>query len=92
LDFGNLAENASSTKSITITNTGGVNINVKSVVSGDGLFTDNLLINKSPWINFSAGINAGQNQNESVILFLPPGYASSSGKKSGQLIFWATAE
>ena len=31
----------------------------------------------------AAEINAGQNQNESVTLFLPPGYASSSGKKSG---------
>jgi hypothetical protein len=92
LDFGVLAQNASSTKPVTISNTGGVNITVKSVVSGDSLFTDNLTVNQTAWEEFSANINAGQNQSEPITIMLPPGYAVSGGQKTGELIFWASED
>jgi hypothetical protein len=92
LDFGTLSANLGISKQITISNTGGVNINVKAVVSGDSLFTDNLSVGNTFWKNFSVEIGTQQNQNETVSLKLPSGYAKSSGQKTGQLIFWATGQ
>jgi len=89
LDFGNLTQNAAATKSVTVTNTGNTDITVKSAVSGNNLFTDNLTINQTSWREFSVSINAGQNQNEPITLALPKAYASSGGEKTGRLIFWA---
>jgi Domain of unknown function (DUF4430) len=92
LDFGNLTQNAAATKSITITNTGNTDITIKSAVSGDGLFTDNLTVNQTGWREFFASVNAGQNQNEPITLTLPKAYAFSGGQKTGQLIFWASEQ
>ena len=92
LDFGSLKQNVPSAKQITITNTGNVNINVKSAVLGDSLFTDNLTIGQLPWQKFAAALNAGQNQNQQVALTLPASYAQTAGQKTGQLIFWAAAQ
>lgn len=91
LDFGQLAQGSQISRQITVQNTGTVSLKLKTSVAGDDIFTSNLNLNNAWWKNFSGSLAASENQNLTVSLNLPQNYPLSAGKKTGQLIFWATA-
>ncbi|MFA5991742.1 MAG: DUF4430 domain-containing protein [Candidatus Doudnabacteria bacterium] len=91
LDFGNIKPGDNIAKQITISNTGTVNLSINGAVTGNPLFLDNLKINGKTWQKFYAAVGSGQNQDQNLTLSIPTGYDGASGIKTGQLIFWASA-
>lgn len=89
LDFGNVKPGTAVNKTLTISNNGTVGLNLAGVVAGDRAFVDYLNINGKTWQKFSTNLSAGQNEEQTLKLSIPSGYSGASGKKTGQLIFWA---
>ncbi|MBI5530939.1 MAG: DUF4430 domain-containing protein [Candidatus Doudnabacteria bacterium] len=92
LDFGNLTPNSPSEKQLTISNTGSVDLNFNSSVSGDPVFTNYLNINNKTWQNFKTTVNAKTSEAQTLKLSLPTGFPGAPGQKSGKLIFWASVK
>lgn len=91
VDFGTLQPgNGSEAKTLTIHNTGTVNIDVGSMVSGNNVFVDHVRINGSDWGDYMMRLGISNNQNIKINMALPADF-SDAGEKNGQLIFWATA-
>jgi len=88
LGFGTLREGQTSTKSVTLTNTGSRSLLMTATVTGDSLYTNNLRLNNQTWGNFSQRINVNSASRVDVSLTVPVNY--SDGFKRGDLIFWAT--
>lgn len=89
LDFGKIKPGDSITKQLTISNTGTINLNISGVITGSPLFLDNLKINGKTWQKFNTFLTSGENQDQNLNLTIPTGFDSTSGTKTGQLIFWA---
>ncbi len=89
LAFGTITAGSSVSKELQIANTGTQAITVEAVVSGDPLFTGNLLLQNTGWRKFHTDITAGQNKNVQATLSVPAGTALTAGQKNGTLIFWA---
>ncbi len=90
LDFGNIKPGDSVTKKVILSNNGTVSLSLGGAISGDRMFLDNLTINGKTWQKFTASLNSGENQDQTVKLSVPVGLNTSSGNKTGQLIFWAS--
>lgn len=91
LDFGTLAPGASALKNFKIINNGTADIYVKSVVSGDSVFTQNLKLDNEPWDDFGSEIAENNEQSVDAGLSIPLDYAEE-GVRSGQMIIWAMAK
>jgi len=91
LDFGKIEPGHNTSQSVTLVNSGSVNLNVTSVVSGDPIFTGNIKINQENWSDYTTGLTINQNKPAEVSLEVPSDYIGS-GVKSGELIFWAQAQ
>lgn len=92
LDFGSLKPGESAQKNLTIKNNGTLSLQIQSYVSGDPVFTDRLSINEKTWQQFSTELSSQEKQEESLKLVIPSSYTGTSGQKTGQLIFWASAK
>lgn len=91
LDFGRLNPGSSTSKNVTISNTGEINITVATTVAGDSLFKDNVTVASTPWRNFSSSIAKTESKQVAIGLRIPADY-SNGGQKSGSIIFWAMAQ
>ncbi len=91
LDFGNLNPGSTTSKTVTISNTGSSPIAVATTVEGDILFKDNIKVGDASWRNFSASLIKSENKAAPVSLHVPSDY-TGSGVKSGSIIFWAMAQ
>lgn len=92
LDFGQISSGSSQTKTLVIKNTGSMNLQIESIVSGDSVFKDNLFLNDLMWRKFKTFVTAGQNQDTKVSLNIPQTYSATFGPKTASLTFWAAAE
>ncbi|PIR97572.1 MAG: hypothetical protein COT91_00655 [Candidatus Doudnabacteria bacterium CG10_big_fil_rev_8_21_14_0_10_41_10] len=92
LDFGVLTAGSKGQGTVNIANTGGVNIYLESIVSGDKMFRDLLKIEGTYWQQFETQLASSANRDYDVTIDIPQNYAASSGVKQGQITFWATAE
>ena len=90
LDFGDLSAGMQSSKNLLLKNTGSKGLNVQAVVDGDGVFKDNLKLGTLPWNKYQTQLNAGAQNGVTAQLSIPANYPDS-GKKQGQIIFWAQA-
>lgn len=90
LNFGDINPGSQKTKTFIVHNTGSAGINLSASVSGDPLFTSNLLLNNKFWQNFSGDINAGQSSALTAALNVPGNFTGASGNKTGQLVLWAS--
>ncbi|MDP4001327.1 MAG: prenyltransferase/squalene oxidase repeat-containing protein [bacterium] len=88
IDFGTLNPGAEKTKTIKLINTGSSEIMVESVVQGDSLFVDNLLIDLTIWKKFSIELATAQEKTHQLKLKVPTVY-TGSGNKNATLTFWA---
>lgn len=91
IDFGDLKPGQSASQKVTISNTGAVNIYLKSIVSGADVFQDNLKLDELPWENWSTNLGSGANKETAVGLNIPSSY-SIYGEQTGALTFWAVGE
>ena len=91
LDFGNLNPGSVTNKTVTISNTGNSAIAVATTVEGDVLFKDNITVDAGSWRNFSASLLKSASKSTTVGLRVPSDY-TSSGAKTGNIIFWAMAQ
>lgn len=89
VDFGVLKPGQSSQASVSLTNTGTMGLHMESIVSGDEVFEENLKVMNERWPNFAFSLSAGQAQDMALGLTIPTG--ASSGAKSGEITFWASA-
>lgn len=92
LDFGNLSPGASKSQNLNIHNNGSTKITLSGSVSGDPLFTQNLLLANTFWQNFSANLDVNQSLALPATVKVPANFSGSSGAKTGQLILWASPE
>jgi hypothetical protein len=90
MDYGNFKAGTPNIKNIKISNTGNTPVVMQANVSGDNVFKDNLQLNSSSWSKFKASMDGGQETNVETKLIIPSTYKITAGKKTGQLIFWAT--
>lgn len=90
LDFGDLSAGMQSNKNLVLKNSGSKMLNVQAVVDGDGVFKDNLRLGTLPWNKYQTQLNAGAQNGVTAQLSIPNNYPDS-GKKQGQIIFWAQA-
>ena len=91
LDFGALAAGASVSKNLTIRNTGLINIQLESAVSGAEVFRNYLFLENKTWRKFQTNIEAGQDQQIETKLAIPTNF-QKIGSQSGQLVFWASPD
>ncbi len=90
INFGKLTPGQSSNRAATLTNEGTVNISVSASISGDTIFTENLLVDGSNPDLYNQFLTPNQSKDSTVTLNIPSNYFLS-GVKSGELIFWAVA-
>lgn len=90
LNFGNLEPGDSVSDTLTITNTGDIDIYVEALISGDEIFTSRLELDSQFWPFFNSTVNAGASDQVEATLRVPSSY-SGEGSKNGTLIFWAVA-
>ncbi len=90
LDFGDLSAGMQSNKNLMLKNSGSKALNVQAVVDGDSVFKDNLRLGTLPWNKYQTQLNAGAQNGVAAQLSIPDNYPDS-GKKQGQIIFWAQA-
>lgn len=91
VNFGQLKRGESSSSEVNIINTGNVNFNLEASVEGDSLFVNFLTIDSLAWSNFSVFVEPIQQVAANLGLTIPGDY-TSSGIKTGQVIFWAVPE
>jgi len=89
INFGDLRAGQSAESILSLTNTGNVPIHVEASVLGDKVFTDSTKLNQLTWPEFNLSLNSGNSQPLTVGLSLPSN-TTSTGQKTGQLIFWAS--
>ncbi|MBI2607965.1 MAG: DUF4430 domain-containing protein [Candidatus Doudnabacteria bacterium] len=90
VDFGTLNPGTEKSQTIKLTNTGSTALTIESIVEGDSLFVDHLLIDQSLWKVFSTKLAVDQAKSQQLKLKIPASY-SGSGSKTGTLTFWAQA-
>ena len=89
LGFGNLSAGQSSSKTVTLGNTGQVAAFFEATVTGDAVFADNLTFDNIRWRNFNVSLNPSAAKDVEVKLAIPANFAGA-GAKSGNVVFWAT--
>jgi hypothetical protein len=92
IDFGTLKPGESASKNLTINNSGTVAITVESIVGGDEIFLNNLLLDAISWKNFREHVAAGNAKEVSAALNAPLIYTAQEGNKTAALTFWARGE
>lgn len=92
LDFGTMKAGQTTEKSVTVSNTGTVNIAVVGIVKGDEVFTKNIFLDNASWQNFQKNISHGSSQPVNSKLAIPASYQGGTGSKSGSITFWATVQ
>jgi len=88
LNFGSLTPGSSSTKSVTINNTGSSSITTTATVSGSEVFTNNLQLDSTAPASWSKIVGVSATAPVAVTLSIPGSY-TQTGSVSGSLIFWA---
>ncbi len=88
LSFGDVTPGSAKSENITLKNQGQKNLYLEGSVNGDDVFVNYLRLDSKNWQDYSAQLNVGENRNTKVELNVPSSY-TSSGSKTGQLIFWA---
>lgn len=91
IHFKALRPGQSDEKIVSLANNGSVNLAISTVVSGDDVFINNILLNNSNWKSFSSILNSGENKNTTLKLKVPENFIGS-GIKQGELVFWAQAQ
>lgn len=89
LDFGPMRRSETKKKQVIIENSGDVTATVSAEVTGEGLYTENLMVNGAKWTDFSLALAPTERTEKEVALLIPLSYSSDSGNKTGKLIFWA---
>lgn len=90
LDFGNLATGKSAEKTLTVKNTGSLNLQLNSEVTQGQLFKDNLKLGGKIWQQFQADVPASGQQDIAASLAVPQGY--QNGRQAGTLVLWASVK
>jgi len=88
LNFGQVEHGKSSSKKITITNSGSGAISLTATVSGSDLFLNNLSVDSSALSAWKKTINPYSWSQSNVSISIPSSY-SKTGQEKGVLIFWA---
>ena len=91
IDFGKLKPGETGSQDMTLSNQGAVDLNIRAMVAGDGLFVENTKVDEQAWPTYRTDLNKGQQTGAEVSLSVPGNYVGS-GVKSGELIFWARAK
>lgn len=92
LDFGILNPGQSNNQSLSLKNTGDTAIEIKSNVSGDDVFVQNLTLDLVAWQTFQKNLAKGQSSAVDVKLTVPANYSGNEGNKTGIITFWATVK
>jgi hypothetical protein len=90
LNFGQLRPGERGRQTVTITNQGRP-VQITARVTGDAVFTDNLLVDTQSWSRYANGLTERQAIEPVVELMIPSTYLDS-GIKRGELIFWGASE
>lgn len=90
INFGNLSSGDSKEETLTITNTGNVEIHVESNIQGDELFS-NTTLNNTLWQDFDINMDQNRANQINIKLTVPSSY-KNTGVKNAELIFWAIAK
>ncbi len=91
LNFGKIKPGQSGTQSITLSNSGTVDLQVLASVAGDAVFTNNLKIDGQAWPSYQTSLNESESKSAALTLPIPTDYFGS-GIKNGQLTFWAQSQ
>lgn len=91
LAFGKMKPGEIKENDIALSNQGTVSLALTSIISGDEVFTDNIIIGGGAWSDYKKDLLSGQNISEKVKLSIPANYLGS-GVKTGEVIFWARAK
>lgn len=91
LDFGKMKPGETKNSNVTLANQGTVNLEVKTNVTGDSLFTDNIKIDDQSVGTYVKNLGVSESHNATTTLSVPASYLSS-GVKNGEMIFWARAK
>lgn len=89
IDFGTIHSGESSTKTVTVSNTGAVNIKIGTNFSGAQALGDNLSLDGAKWGTFQSSLATSNHRDYNLKFDLPAAYSTASGNKTGQLTFWA---
>lgn len=88
INFGDLHPGQSSETILNLSNTGSTDIYIEASIIGEDIFSNYTSLNSNNWTDYNISLPSFQNQSVNVNLSVPSDY-SSTGQKTGQLIFWA---
>lgn len=88
LDFGAVQPGSTQQQTMTLKNTGNVNLQFTASVQGDQIFKDYLTLDSVKPDQFNRTISANQSSSVQMKLAIPSNY-SGVGTKNGDLIIWA---
>ena len=91
INFGTLAPGQTANQIVSLENGGTVDLSVGATVNGDVVFVSGIKINNEPSGNYSETLAPDEGKTADVSLTVSGSYLAS-GRKTGELIFWATSQ